>query len=90
MITKREIHLVPDTKELCKVCHKRKATRQCDCPKGHIQDVGHSLNGGAPREWIITCDRLMCDECAVHIVGDIDFCPMCVQLIKTKEKESRK
>ena len=31
---------------------------------------------------IMTCDRYMCDRCAVNIGADIDYCPDCVRRVK--------
>lgn len=35
-------------------------------------------------DWVITCDKTMCDKCATRIAADIDFCPDCLRKIKIK------
>lgn len=31
-----------------------------------------------------TCDRSICDECATQIYPAIDYCPICMERIRTK------
>lgn len=44
----------------CQICGKRRSTKQCDFPI-----AGTNKN----------CDKHLCDECAVIIGRDIDYCP---------------
>lgn len=41
-------------------------------------------------EEIITCDRPICDSCAVSLYGDIDYCPKCIEEIKIAAAKRRK
>ena len=80
----------------CSVCHIRIATKRCDMPIGRISYVGHPPRSEMEYSHMafhkniklepktITCDRFLCDHCAIEIHNGIDFCPACVQKIKTK------
>ncbi len=66
----------------CQVCHKREATRLCDKILGEFTFAGHPPKGsGLPLHNIMTCDRPICDKCAVNI-GGMDLCPKCLNEIK--------
>ena len=55
--------------ERCMICRKRKATKLCDFVVG---EVWNSIDfKTAP----MTCDKGMCDRCAVYLGGDTHFCP---------------
>lgn len=73
---------------LCSVCRKRPATKLCDFPIGHAYYIGHPPRylmqqaKSVDVAWkkvdmhrIITCDKLLCDECSIQMGNDIDFCP---------------
>ena len=86
----------------CPFCQKRPATRLCDAPIGKSHYIGHpprsemmkAKNGDIAfktvhMEETITCDRLICDECATRIAHEIDYCPDCIERIKTTKKGSK-
>lgn len=74
--------------ELCVFCKRRKATRACDFPVGRAHYVGHppKIGGiippGVPMSYTMTCNRLMCDKCAMNIAHEIDFCPRCAARLR--------
>ena len=83
----------------CSFCHERPATRLCDAPIGTSHYVGHPPRSEmmAAKIWdvafktvkmvdTITCNRPICDRCATQIAKEIDYCPACVEQIKTKQK----
>lgn len=48
----------------CQVCLKRRASKRCDWPIGlYGDDRGR------------TCDKWLCEQCAVHAGRDTDYCP---------------
>ena len=57
--------------EVCVFCRRRKATKLCDYPVGAWK---LSVDFITRR---FTCDHLICDECAINIAPDTDFCPQC-------------
>ena len=83
----------------CSHCHKRPATRLCDFPIGRAKYIGHpprsqmlqsQMNNVAFSEVklsrTITCDKPLCDECAVKVGSEIDLCPTHKEVfIKHKE-----
>ena len=80
----------------CSFCHKRPAARLCDAPIGTQRFVGHPprflaayhpdhLSWNIPR--VITCDRPMCDACAVEIIPGVDYCPDCIKRIIARASE---
>ncbi len=52
--------------KVCAVCGKGRGVKLCDYPTG-----GKKLYAGGKN----TCDRPLCDNCAVHKDPDQDFCP---------------
>jgi hypothetical protein len=56
--------------EMAIICHRRTAPKRCGCGKPATRLCDHSTNksGG-------TCDRPLCDACAVRIDADHDLCP---------------
>jgi len=78
---------------LCSVCGKKQATKLCDAPIKRMHWVGHPPRSSAvflptkivwetPMHYTITCDRPLCDKCAVSIFPEIDYCPDCIRRIK--------
>lgn len=80
----------------CIFCGKS-ATRLCDAPIGRGHYLGHPPRhlmfkakfyenawAKVDMDWVITCDKPMCDECATRICADIYFCPDCVRKIKLR------
>lgn len=74
-------------KNRCEFCKKREATKLCDKVKGEYRYIGHPprINGkvdwSIPMTGIMTCDRMICDECSTNIDG-MDICPKCLKEIK--------
>lgn len=53
----------------CEFCKKRKATRLCDFVVGEFWT---SIDFKTKR---FTCDKPICDECALKLNDHFDFCP---------------
>ena len=83
----------------CSICNKRPATKLCDFPTGHIRYIGHpprhlmqqaKSDAFAFKEvkmsWTLTCDKPLCDQCAISIREEIDFCPNHIQELLVKQK----
>lgn len=83
---------------LCSICKKRPATKQCDFPVGTTHYIGHPPRYQMQQAqntniaWkkvemnkIITCDKLLCDECAIIMGNGIDFCPTHIQEMQLKK-----
>lgn len=62
-----------DDTPMCVFCQKREATLLCDFPTGVFAT---SLDFKTHRT---TCDRPICERCAIHIADDTDFCPKCIE-----------
>jgi hypothetical protein len=58
-----------DRAPLCSVCHQRRAPKLCDFP----------LTGEKTGR---TCDRPLCEKCAVHQNPDIDYCPAHARMLE--------
>lgn len=83
----------------CPFCGKRRATKLCDAPTARYHFIGHpprasisrDMTGrwffSVPMEGVYTCDRPICDECAVTVGPEIDFCPRCIDRTKIKAAE---
>lgn len=89
-------------KDRCSFC-SRPATKLCDAPVGRSYYVGHPprslVEAGKMRDvywkkvdngWVRTCDKPICDRCAVSIAPEIDYCPDCVRRIKMAAAQKRK
>ena len=76
----------------CSVCKRRPATKLCDFPIGRDRYVGHpprhlmleSQNSKYAFKKVemsrtLTCDKALCDACAIHINNEIDLCPTHIQ-----------
>lgn len=81
----------------CSYCKRRPATKLCDAPIGHSSYVGHPPRSEMEKakRWdtafhkvemikTLTCDRPICDQCATEIHPGIDYCPICMEGIRTK------
>lgn len=84
---------------ICSVCHKRQATRLCDFPIGTTHYIGHppraqmfeaqNINIAWKKvemDKTITCDKPLCDECAIKMGNQIDFCPNHIQEMQIKKQ----
>ena len=77
------------TSEKCIFCGKL-ATKLCDFVLGTARWAGHPpryITGGihnseSPMSHIMTCDRPICDKCAIHINESFDICPKHYEEIK--------
>ena len=82
--------------ELCSFCKKRPATKLCDAPIGTSRYIGHPPRYLMQKAknyntaWLnlqmqktITCDRRICDHCATQVAAGIDYCPKCMERIRT-------
>ena len=68
---------------LCVECKTRVATLQCDFPvaRGHFCGHPPKVNGVVdlkePMAWTYTCDRPMCEKCAIDMDKGIHICTKC-------------
>lgn len=63
--------------EICVFCKRAPATKLCDT-HSYIDIVGHPDKSG-----YVSCDRPMCDECAINAGVNVDICPYCArQLVR--------
>lgn len=85
MMSYKKIAKIIPADERCVFCKKREATLLCDVPvmtvSSHFRDIGF-------KHHIITCDKRLCEECTIKVFG-FDYCPDCMQKIKTASKEKR-
>lgn len=65
----------------CQFCNKE-STLLCDMPA--MQIVTHARKLGFNSK-VLTCDKRICTSCTTR-VNNFDFCPDCVQKIKTTKK----
>lgn len=81
---------------LCSFCKSKPATRLCDAPIGRIRYIGHPPRHllkkakNYQNAWVkvemqkvVTCNRPICEECATKVAAGVDFCPTCMERIKT-------
>ena len=60
---------LPQPEERCEICKIRKAKRLCDYV---VDEVWTSIDF---QKHAITCDKKLCEKCAVRLGGETDFCP---------------
>ena len=90
------------TTPLCSICKTRPATKQCDFPLRKTYYIGHpprslmlqaQKNNTAFQKVEMatthTCDKLLCDECAITMGNGIDFCPTHIQEMQIKKATSQ-
>lgn len=81
---------------LCSYCKIRPATQLCDAPIGKSRYIAHPPKSHMKKlhnaryafvkvemEKVITCDRPICEICATRIAAGVDFCPTCMEKIRT-------
>ena len=81
--------------QICSNCKKRIATRLCDFPIGISRYIGHPPRSIMERSGnyqyafykvemshTITCNRPLCDQCAIKNGKEIDFCPSHKEVFK--------
>lgn len=66
--------------DLCEVCKKRHYTKLCDFAVGS-GIISSSRNFA---ELTRTCDKKLCDKCAVNIWTDCDICPGHAEEVRNK------
>jgi hypothetical protein len=76
--------IVP-VEERCRFCKNKRATKLCDFPSGKWVSPHMVKKHGKT----ITCDRPMCDDCAIEVSHDTDFCPECMKVIESKKRGGR-
>ena len=83
--------------DVCYFCQKP-ATKLCDCPLGYPHCAGHTPKGlevyDADGDEITAdiatrCSRKMCDACATTIFENVDFCPLCINIIDKVIKKQK-
>jgi hypothetical protein len=78
-----EIGKLNETETVCTLCKIRKATVLCDFPEsrshfaGHPPKVNGAVNLKEPMSWTNTCDRPMCEKCAIKMDNEIHICTSC-------------
>ena len=60
----------------CQFCKRKLGTLLCDFP---VTTIINSLDFKPQK---ITCDKLICEDCATHIANEIDFCPNCMEKLR--------
>ena len=74
--------------ERCDICRKRKAKYLCDMPTFRSKTLHIKKENGVTDyensfKWHThTCDKKICEECAVGLGGDIHFCKDCFEKIR--------
>ena len=74
----------------CIICKKRQATLLCDMPVGRIKNMHFKLPNGLTdyensfKEYTNTCDREICEKCAIEVNSGIHFCKICLSKLKGK------
>lgn len=84
------IYSIISPEERCQICGKRKAEFLCDMPKAktkmlHIKNSdGTTDYKNSFKIYMRTCDKKICDKCAVDLGNDIHFCKNCMNNILKK------
>lgn len=73
----KSLEIVPYN-DRCWSCRKREATKLCDFIKGY---VWNSIDFTKKPD---TCDMPICNECAVNLAEEFDFCPDCAETARVK------
>lgn len=71
-------NIIKFPENLCPFCGKREVTKICDKAIGSEEFTGYYTKETIILNDIITCDKMMCNECVTHITG-ADFCPDCIK-----------
>lgn len=67
----------------CSICGKRQATFLCDMPIGRIKNLHiKNDNKNSFKGWTVTCDRAVCEKCAIEVNSGIHFCKHCLSKLK--------
>lgn len=84
------IYSIISPEERCQICGKRKAEFLCDMPKVkakmlHIKNPdGTTDYKNSFKSYMHTCDKRICDKCAVDLGNGIHFCKGCMKNILKK------
>jgi len=70
----------------CSICCKRPAKYLCDMPIGIIKHM-HLTKDNSFKEYTITCDKPICEKCAIEVNRGIHFCKRCFEKLKIFRKE---
>lgn len=72
----------------CNICRKRKATLLCDMPVMIYKNM-HWKNQDGTTDYVnsfkqgtFTCDRQICEKCAIEVNSGIHFCKICYSKLK--------
>lgn len=74
----------------CSICHKRQAKLLCDMPISRTKNLHLKLPNGLTdyensfKEYTSTCDRAICEKCAVEVGDGLHFCKKCISELKEK------
>lgn len=74
------VYKVVPAEDVCIFCKKKEHSLLCDFPTGVITTTYDF------KPTRTTCSRPMCVDCATHIDDDTDFCPRCMEYVKTLKK----
>lgn len=86
--------------EKCSICGRGQGTILCDMPIGtvknlHISKIEKLPDGSCVRvtdynnsfkETTLTCDRIVCEKCAIEISSNIHFCRNCFEKIESLKR----
>jgi len=72
-----DLDIIP-ADERCRFCIRKRATKICDYPVGVWASPDMAVKYGKR----ITCDNLMCDDCATNLGYETDYCPKCMERVK--------
>lgn len=67
----------------CNICRKRQATVLCDMPVGIAKNLHVRMKGGITdyensfKSYTVTCDRQVCEKCAIVVNSNFHFCKRC-------------
>lgn len=72
----------------CNICRKRQAIVLCDMPVGTAKTLHVRMKNGMTdyedsfKKYTITCDRQVCEKCAVVVDSNFHFCKRCYLKLK--------
>lgn len=64
--------------ERCEFCRKQAYTKLCDWKDGYV------WNSIDFKKRANTCDRRICDDCAVNLAKEFDLCPKHAEVARIK------
>ncbi|WP_409229177.1 hypothetical protein [Gudongella sp. SC589] len=72
----------------CDICKRRQATLLCDMPIMINKSLHRKKPDGTTdyensfKEYTQTCDREICEKCAIEVNSGIHFCKICYSKLK--------